>query len=381
MSSLNQATFPYNVARKYFSLNILSGSFVTFSIDAPFGLRLHSILDRDGVGLSPPLSLHLHHLPALVVLQLQASESHPPHNPFSPPSTSSTTQNRAILSPLRTPSCSKSHLIFPLVTVASNTINVPSWTPTSPPGQPPPITRSRLLSCPTFVLGAALWPRALRVTPTTTRSSSTSDARPKPRKSQGKPEQGRITPSSKAGRSNVSHSLIACQCDRKDRARTRRCASPFLTRRPALSSYPSVPPRSPLPIHLDVLRDDVILARNGPRTGVRAGPQSHRTYSSSQTFCLGFPPLIPGLYIAATLAAAAMKRSAPENAPVWLRARETATSLLRSPPSTWMSLGTTSFPPASAFARHFPPALTAPHIFLIAEACLIIARPVHGQNA
>ncbi|KAF8074060.1 3-oxo-5-alpha-steroid 4-dehydrogenase-domain-containing protein [Lyophyllum atratum] len=168
MFSLNQAAFLYNVARKYFTLNILSGFFATFFIDAPFGRFTpsgDSIFLVDGIKswivmelVSPLLFLY-------TFLTSPLSPSSKPPSLTSPQSLLAALYlihyaNRAILSPLRTPSRSKSHLIVPLVAVAFNTINgslMGSYlsSPTAESFLGTSLTP--LLSRPTFVVGIVLW--------------------------------------------------------------------------------------------------------------------------------------------------------------------------------------------------------------------------------
>ncbi|KAG5638858.1 hypothetical protein H0H81_009409 [Sphagnurus paluster] len=132
MFSPEQATFLYNAARKYFTLVPLAICPLTFFIDAPFGRFApgsNTLFLVDGIKawivmelvspilflwsfLTSPLSTGTHTSPSLLSPQSLLAGLYLIHY-----------ANRALISPLRTPSRSKSHISVPLSAILFNTIN------------------------------------------------------------------------------------------------------------------------------------------------------------------------------------------------------------------------------------------------------------------
>ncbi|KAG6855749.1 hypothetical protein H0H87_011310 [Tephrocybe sp. NHM501043] len=171
----------YNVARKYFVLTSLTVAPCTFIINAPFGrftpTNQSSILLVDGVlhlkfnpsaftnglaieclGVKSWIAMELV-APTSFLYTLLSSPTRPPL--FSVQSLCASLYllhyvNRALLSPLRTPSRSKSHVIVPLSGIMFNVINgflLGTYLASS-------AARAYLtnaLTRPTFILGIALW--------------------------------------------------------------------------------------------------------------------------------------------------------------------------------------------------------------------------------
>ncbi|KAI0653511.1 3-oxo-5-alpha-steroid 4-dehydrogenase-domain-containing protein [Cubamyces menziesii] len=123
----------YDLARKWFALTPLAIFPVTFAIDAPFGRFAPS---KDSIflvdGIKSWIFMELIS-PAFFIYTFL-------HSPLSPPGASPSLAlshpptflsalfllhylNRALISPLRTPSRSKSHLLVPLSAIAFNSVN------------------------------------------------------------------------------------------------------------------------------------------------------------------------------------------------------------------------------------------------------------------
>ncbi|KAJ6613591.1 3-oxo-5-alpha-steroid 4-dehydrogenase-domain-containing protein [Mycena sp. CBHHK59/15] len=150
----------YDGARKWFTIICVTTGPAVFVVDAPFGRFApseNSIFLLDGIKswiimelvspamfiyafLNAPLGSRSLHLASPQSLLVGAYLIH--------------YLNRALLSPLRTPSRSKSHIIVPLSAVAFNTVNGSLLGAfLSSPAAPSPAAYSR----PTFWVGMALW--------------------------------------------------------------------------------------------------------------------------------------------------------------------------------------------------------------------------------
>ncbi|GLB38735.1 putative 3-oxo-5-alpha-steroid 4-dehydrogenase [Lyophyllum shimeji] len=168
---VEQASYLYHAARKYFTLGSVATFPVLFFVNAPFGRftpSSDSIFLVDGIKSWIFMELVS---PLCFLLTFLASPLSPPSTP-SPPLNFTSPQsllallylthyaNRALISPLRTPSRSKSHLIVPLSAVFFNTVNgalMGSYL-SSPfaraflgPSLPSPTAR------PSFYLGLLIW--------------------------------------------------------------------------------------------------------------------------------------------------------------------------------------------------------------------------------
>ncbi|KAG6826634.1 hypothetical protein H0H92_015051, partial [Tricholoma furcatifolium] len=117
----------YDVSRKYFVLSSLVISPITFVMDAPFGRFTpkdqSSVFLVDGIKSWIVMELVA---PTSFLYSLLSSTTHP--RLFSPQTVIASLYllhylNRAILSPLRTPSRSRSHISVPLSGIFFNTIN------------------------------------------------------------------------------------------------------------------------------------------------------------------------------------------------------------------------------------------------------------------
>ncbi|KAJ7672586.1 hypothetical protein DFH06DRAFT_1176851 [Mycena polygramma] len=154
----------YDGARKWFTITSLVTAPITFIIDAPFGRftpSQNSIFLVDGIKswivmelVSPAFFFY-----AFLNAPLSAgarTSSFTLGSPQSPPVGAYLIHyfNRALLSPLRTPSRSKSHIIVPLAAVAFNTVNGSLLGAfLSSPSAPQPSA----YALPTFWIGLSLW--------------------------------------------------------------------------------------------------------------------------------------------------------------------------------------------------------------------------------
>ncbi|KAF8074043.1 3-oxo-5-alpha-steroid 4-dehydrogenase-domain-containing protein [Lyophyllum atratum] len=164
----DQVLYVYLVARKYFTLSAFAGFFTTFFIDAPFGRFTpsgDSIFLVDGIKSWIIMELVS---PLVFLYTFLTSPVWPALSPTRPPTLTPPQillgalylihyANRALISPLRTPSRSKSHITVPLFAVAFNLVNgaLMGAGISAPTAQA--FLGPSLLSRPTFVLGVVLW--------------------------------------------------------------------------------------------------------------------------------------------------------------------------------------------------------------------------------